>query len=356
MSNKHYAVFGVYISMILKLFPFIVLIFIVSACNKEDISDTGGLPVSPGWLIPEEDVKGDFRPRELVENPEYMTVDEMIKLDSASMVLVYKTAGGVYVYPHTSMVVEVVNDHLDGIPFAITYCPKTFSGICWDRTDNADTLQFVVSGYLYHDNLMPYELNSESIWSQMLNTGVRGSHKSLEVKTYQLIETTWFHVHTYFPEAHVFDFEFKSGPSNNGGSRVGPLAGGLLKSSAMDDLPLGKQVFGIQGLKGIEIFLYSHFPDSVRLINITVATQQLVVAGSTDLGFIVAFERDYVMTPVQGSFPVIMEDESGSRWNIFGEAVSGPRKGERMASPTSYFARGWAMQAIFQDELRVYGD
>jgi hypothetical protein len=59
------------------------------------------------------------------------------------------------------------------------------------------------------------------------------------------------------------------------------------------------------------------------------------------------------MSPVQQSFPVIMKDNNGSHWNIFGEAVDGPRKGEKLQIPTAYSALFWAWEGVFEDKTIV---
>ena len=46
---------------------------------------------------------------------------------------------------------------------------------------------------------------------------------------------------------------------------------------------------------------------------------------------------------------MILEDETGSEWNIFGEAVSGPRMGEKLESPDHYVALDWAWELLFED-------
>jgi len=42
-----------------------------------------------------------------------------------------------------------------------------------------------------------------------------------------------------------------------------------------------------------------------------------------------------------------MKDETGTLWNIFGEAVSGERKGERLRSPLYFTAAEWAWKDLY---------
>ncbi|NRA51255.1 MAG: DUF3179 domain-containing protein [Phaeodactylibacter sp.] len=61
----------------------------------------------------------------------------------------------------------------------------------------------------------------------------------------------------------------------------------------------------------------------------------IVVAGTSSRNLIVAFSsvvggeiRNF--SPVQGRLPVIMEDDQGNSWNVFGEATFGPDKGAQL--------------------------
>jgi len=55
------------------------------------------------------------------------------------------------------------------------------------------------------------------------------------------------------------------------------------------------------------------------------------------------------MEAVEGQFPVIMKDEQGTLWNLFGEAVSGTRGGEKLQAPLAYTAADWAWRAHFEE-------
>lgn len=44
-----------------------------------------------------------------------------------------------------------------------------------------------------------------------------------------------------------------------------------------------------------------------------------------------------------------MEDNFNNKWNIFGIAVSGPRKGDQLKSLPSFFALGWAWENFYDN-------
>ena len=254
-------------------------------------------------------------------------------------VLVFETGGQVFVYPQFAMNVEVVNDEFKGLPFAITYCPLTGSGISFQRVYNQDTLLLSASGYLYQDNLMPWDSISGSIFSQMLTTGVRGNMAGMDLQTFPLLQIRRRAAYRAFPAALVFE--------SNCNACLDSLQAVTHQktSSGMG----GELRFGILGLKGVATFGYGLFADGVSIQQYL----SYLVVGSESDGFIMAFQRKYNMTAVDNQFPIIMQDDSGGLWNVFGEALSGPHQGEKLSSPTAYVAHAWAWEDLF-GEVRVY--
>lgn len=273
-------------------------------------------------------VNGSLNPFPLVDNPLYASVHEMDYLRDDELVFITKACGLVQVFPHRNLHVEVVNDLTHGTYFAITYCPITRSGIGWNRLIEQDTLLLTASGYLYKENLMPLDLETGSIWSQMLLRGVSGKHSRVEALTFPLIETTWKTVKDYFPGGQVFVNE------------------SALKSESVHSQ---KQDLGIVSREGVELFSLDMFPGEVGIIK-TVAQPggEVMVLGSVDFNYMTAFYTTYEMEVVEGEFPVVLKDETGSYWNLFGEAVSGERGGETLQSPSYYTAAPWAWMDLYE--------
>ena len=91
----------------------------------------------------------------------------------------------------------------------------------------------------------------------------------------------------------------------------------------------------------------------------------IVLAGSEGRNLIVSYQRrledgtelSFRLTSLQ--LPIIMEDSSGTAWDIFGEAVSGPLLGQKLKPVRSYMGYWFAFGAffpgteIYQDERSV---
>lgn len=320
------------------LWAIAVAVVLISACDT--VSDPGQNQtiIEPFQEIRwEQDVTGQLHPFDLIQDPDYSPVGELGYMDDNELVLVTRFHEEVFVYPLRFMLVEVVNEEIDGIYAAITYCPLTKSSVAWDRVVGNDTLLLTASGYLLRDNLMPLDLNSRSIWSQMRLVGMYGKHDKVNIRTLSMFETSWKTIREYFPEASVFVYD----PLLKSAGAVG---------STFADLAFTDRQFGILSREKVEVFDPQLFSGEIILHSTLVQPGgNVVVAGSSEHHFVVAFRSNYTMEPAEGEFPIIMRDETGSGWNIFGEAVDGQRKGEQLESPVYYTATYWAWQILFAE-------
>ena len=88
----------------------------------------------------------------------------------------YVKAGGVEkFYPYNVLVWhEIVNDVVGGTPLVVTFCPLCGSAIVFDATYDGEAHDFGVSGKLYDSNLLMYDRDTESLWSQIIGEAVVG--------------------------------------------------------------------------------------------------------------------------------------------------------------------------------------
>lgn len=90
----------------------------------------------------------------------------------------------------------------------------------------------------------------------------------------------------------------------------------------------------------------------ISLIEDEVGGVPLIVAGSGRRNFIVAFERDFAgglrtFTPVNNKLPVIMEDDLGNQWDVFGKAIAGPNAGAELKYVNSGMGFWFAFTSTF---------
>lgn len=68
---------------------------------------------------------------------------------------------------------HVINDRLDGVPIAVTFCPKCFAGIALDARMNGKTLTFDVFG-LYHGSMVMRDAETGTVWDRFTGEGLMG--------------------------------------------------------------------------------------------------------------------------------------------------------------------------------------
>ena len=69
---------------------------------------------------------------------------------------------------------ELVNDTLGGEPILVSFCPLCGTGMIFDRRVRGAARTFGVSGLLYRSDLLMYDHESQSLWSQIAAEAVVG--------------------------------------------------------------------------------------------------------------------------------------------------------------------------------------
>jgi len=86
---------------------------------------------------------------------------------------------------------EIVNTEIDGEPIAVTYCPLCRSGIVYSRQVDGRTLEFGVSGKLLDANLVMYDRQTETFWSQIRGQAIIGPLTPTELELRHAAVTEW---------------------------------------------------------------------------------------------------------------------------------------------------------------------
>jgi len=86
---------------------------------------------------------------------------------------------------------EIVNDMIGGKPVLVTYCPLCGTGIGFDPVVNGRPVTFGVSGLLYQSDLVMYDHQTESLWSQISMEAIAGPMTGAKLKHIFLTHTTW---------------------------------------------------------------------------------------------------------------------------------------------------------------------
>lgn len=86
---------------------------------------------------------------------------------------------------------EVVNDLFGDDPAVITFCPLCGTGVAFDSRVDGRALSFGVSGLLYNGDVLLYDRQTQSLWSQLLGQAISGPLKGRRLTMLALTHTTW---------------------------------------------------------------------------------------------------------------------------------------------------------------------
>lgn len=77
---------------------------------------------------------------------------------------------------------EVVNDTVGRRPVLISYCPLCGTGMVFDRRVNGEARRFGVSGLLFRSDLLLFDRETESLWSQISSEAVTGPSRGQRLR------------------------------------------------------------------------------------------------------------------------------------------------------------------------------
>ncbi|MGF1650579.1 MAG: DUF3179 domain-containing protein [Hyphomicrobiaceae bacterium] len=111
-----------------------------------------------------------------IDRPRFMAVGEIRDLADVEAVVSLEIAGDARAYPVRILIWhEIVNDIVAGRPVAITYCPLCNSALVFDRTLDAEVLDFGTTGKLRNSDLVMYDRQTESWWQQFTGEAIVGA-------------------------------------------------------------------------------------------------------------------------------------------------------------------------------------
>ncbi len=127
-----------------------------------------------------------------IDNPKFISAEKADFLKPADRVLGVEINGKARAYPIRILNWhEIVNDIHNGKPIAVTFCPLCGSGIVYDATFNGKAHKFGVSGLLYNSDVLLYDRETETLWSQILSKGISGKLVGSELDIIPSSHTSW---------------------------------------------------------------------------------------------------------------------------------------------------------------------
>ena len=98
---------------------------------------------------------------------------------------------------------EMVNEKISGVPVLITYCPLCGSVIGFDRRVDGKELEFGVTGKLYNSNLVMYDRETQSYWTQIGGKAIVGELTGHELELFPVYTVSWEEWKRQHPDSEV---------------------------------------------------------------------------------------------------------------------------------------------------------
>lgn len=336
-------------------------------CTDADMEDNGpGMPgeENPGgeWLIPENEVRDGGPGKDgipAINNPSFIKASEVTYLNDNDLVLGFADGDDLRAYPHKILDWhEIINDDTPNHSMAVIYCPLTGTGIGWDREINGMKTTFGVSGLLYNSNIIPYDRATNSNWSQLLLKSVNGNRKGTDAKTFNLLETSWKTWKAMYPNSKIisaktgYNRSYNTYPYGNYKSNTN-----LLFPVSNSDMRLHpkKRMLAIINDGKAAGFTFNEAASGITVQQAGFDNKSYVVASNFEANFMVAFNAvlndgtKLSFSAVPNQLPIILEDDEGNNWDVFGRAVSGPREGQKLVPVPQMMGYWFAFAAFYPD-------
>ncbi|TNC80426.1 MAG: hypothetical protein C9356_14305 [Oleiphilus sp.] len=143
-----------------------------------------------------------------IDHPSFVPADQASYLRPEDRILGFTLGKVARAYPIRLLNWhEIVNDHIDGFPFVITYCPLCGTGMAFEAQQNGTTMTFGVSGLLYQSDVLLYDRQSQSLWSQIMGQAVSGPKAGHTLTQLPLAHLSWQQWREQHPNTQVLSQE-----------------------------------------------------------------------------------------------------------------------------------------------------
>ncbi len=316
------------------------------------------------YVVPPDEIVSGGPPKDgipSIDSPVFVSAEEaesFMNPDDMVIGLYYK--GVARAYPHKILVWhEIVNDVVAGDPIAVTYCPLCYTSIAFLRVIDGEPVEFGVSGRLFNSNLVMYDRRTDTLWSQQWGIAILGPLAGTKLKMIQVDVMRWSTWRELHPDTEVLSPE--TGYSRPYGDD--PYAAYLYYTSDDVWFPIKNRddrlhpktlVYGI--ILGPEAKAYhAETLYAERVVNDEFAGRAIVIFSPME-GLVRAYERRLGGSVLEFEWRdgKIVDKQTGSEWNVYGEAVAGPLEGRKLKEIV-IFPGFWFSWAAFFPDIPLYG-
>jgi hypothetical protein len=311
-----------------------------------------------------------------IDEPRFVGVEEAEEwLEPEEPVILLESAGEARAYPLQIITWhEIVNDRVGGQPVTVTFCPLCNTAIAFEGELDGRELTFGTTGRLRFSNLIMYDQQTESWWQQATGEAIVGELTGAELSTVPAPIVSWEDFRSSHPEGEVLSRE--TGYNRNYGENPyvgyddvdstpflydGPETPGELPPMARvitvdaEEEPVAYPYVILQELRAVNDSVDGE-PVAVLWERGTAsALDESSIDAGRDVGSAAVYSRELngqTMT-FRTEGEALVDEQTGSEWNVLGEAVAGELAGERL-EPVNSVDHFWFSWAAFRPETRVY--
>jgi hypothetical protein len=269
---------------------------------------------------------------------------------------------------------EIVNDTLGRKPLIVSFCPLCNTAIAFERAVNGQVLDFGTTGRLRFSNLIMYDRQTETWWQQATGDAIAGELTGTQLTFYPASIISWADFKNEYPDGSVLSRE-TGFPRDYGRNpytgyddinqspflfQGNPTPGQLPPMMRVLTLDLnGEMVAYPYDILSVEHAINDAVGGEPAAVFWTEGTASALdsssVAGGRDVGTAAAYSRQLDGTVLDFSYDGehIRDAQTGSAWNVFGQAIAGELKGKQLI-PLVSINHFWFSWAAFQPETRIF--
>ena len=311
-----------------------------------------------------------------IDEPQFVSIEEADAwLEPQEPVVLVQVEDDARAYPiQILMWHEIVNDTVGGVPVTVTFCPLCNTGVAFEQTFEGQVLDFGTTGRLRFSNLVMYDRQTETWWQQATGEGIAGEFTGRQLTFVPASMISWADFKATYPDGTVLSRE--TGYSRNYGRNpytgyddvnrspflyVGPETPGTLPPMArVVTVDLNGEAVGYPYEVLQEVHVVNEGVGGVPIVVLWApgtasALDAGSVAGGEDVGAATTFSRELDGQTLTFVFDGdrIVDEQTGSEWDVLGQAVSGSLAGSQL-TPVVSINHFWFSWAAFRPETRLY--
>ncbi|MDY6768672.1 MAG: DUF3179 domain-containing protein [Candidatus Nanohaloarchaea archaeon] len=350
---------------------FLVAVGLLVPVSPSDGERSKGDIDSSRYNVTDDGTKYTVHPSELVrgapkdgipsiDNPSFQQAEEATWLSPDDLVIGVTVNGEAKAYPFRILNVhEIVNDRIGGEPVAVTYCPLCRSGLAYSRQVDNRTLEFGVSGKLWNANLVMYDRETETYWSQIQGDAIVGPLVPEELDLVHSVITDWESWQESHPDTQALSRDTGIySPQRYGSNPYTDFQSSERVGFGVDDvddrLHPKEVVYGVSVGGDATAYVEADVRQE-DVINDEVGGVPVAVVEDQESGGIRVFTRTMNNETLAFSLQNgSLVDGDGNTWSFDGIAQEGPHEGETLEQLNSH-GFFWFAWSSFHPETDIYG-